>query len=175
MVFREVYRAFWGLLRSAMRWIRPLPEGGYVGHLTVESLGAKALRLGLRFLSVLLGLELRVHDATLSQIHSVFSAEIDQGAPPGSHPDPLREYWTSPVPGASLGLELILTPGLSPEDLALEAIRVSHLVLDPQSGSGDRNLTKASSSCKLDSRCDPEWSSASKASARITFVSEGDS
>ena len=154
---------------------RPLPEGGFVGHLTVESPGAKALRLGLRFLSVPQGLEIRVHDATLSQIHSVPSTEIDQGAPPGPHPDPFREYWTPPVSGASLGLEVILPPGLLPEDFAVEAIRLNHLVLDPLSGSSDNNLTKASASCNLDSRCYPEWSSASQATARIIFVSGGGS
>ena len=161
---------------TALAWTTN-PDGFSLGHLTIRSSGAAALRMGLRFDLLPAGVELRFHDENLKQIEVVSGIEIqrilDANQKAGDTSEDALIYWSPVIQGESLGLEVSLPPGTTIDQLGFRITGVSHLTLDPAKNEPQSLIPKAAESCNLDSRCYANWSPITNAVARITFVSGG--
>ena len=161
---------------TALAWTMN-PDGFSLGHLTVRSSGAAALRMGLRFDLLPPGVELRFHDESLKQIEVVSGIDIqrilDANQKAGDTSEDALIYWSPVIQGESLGVEVSLPPGTTLDQLGLRITGMSHLTLDPAQNEPQKLIPKAAASCNLDSRCYTNWSPITNAVARITFVSGG--
>ncbi len=163
---------------TALEWTTN-PDGFLVGHLSVRSSGAAALRMGLRFYLLPPELELRFHDETLNQIEVVSGTEIQsvlgENQKAGDTSEDALIYWSPVINGESLGVEFSLPPGVTTESLGFRVTGISHLSVNPAKSEPQSLIQKAAASCNLDSRCYSNWSPITNAVARITFVSGGSS
>lgn len=155
-------------------------DGGSIGHLSIRAPGAKALRVGLHFDLLPEGTELRFHDESLSQIETVTAAEIktvlDLNAASGDLSPEASVYWSPVIQGETIGLEISLPKGKSPQDIQFRVEGLSHLTLNPALGEkAGSNAIGISDSCNVDSRCYANWSQTSNAVAHISFVYKGSS
>lgn len=161
---------------TALAWTTD-SDGFSLGHLTIRSSGAAAVRMGLRFDLLPPGVELRFHDENLKKIEVVSGIEIqrilDANQKAGDTSEDALIYWSPVIQGESLGVEVSLPPGTAVNQLGFRITGISHLTLDPAQNEPEALIPKAAASCNLDSRCYATWSPITNAVARITFVSGG--
>lgn len=165
-------------MATALEWTAN-SDGFLVGHFSIRSPGAAALRLGLRFDLLPPGVEIRFHDESLSQIEAINTKDIqrllDANKEAGDTSEDASTYWSPVVQGDYLGVEVSLPPETPTSGLEFRVIGVSHLSVNPSQAAPLELAPKAAASCNLDSRCYTDWSSTTNAVARITFVSGGSS
>ena len=164
---------------SGLAWTQEA-DGSSIGHLSIRSPGAKALRVGLHFDQLPEGAELRFHDEGLQQIEPVDATQIrsllQKNADSGDHSPEAEVYWSPIIQGEVIGIEVSLPKGMAPDAIAFRIEGISHLTVNP--GSSERsglNALAAAGSCNMDSRCYPNWSATLNAVARISFVTGGSS
>lgn len=140
---------------SAGAW-RNLADGGQMWTLTVQSPGARAMRL--HFSSVQLP-----HSATVT-VHN--TAEPAEAYGPFSASDFTDEtFWSPSCFADSCTVECVLPPGVAEDGLELEIDKVVHTYED----FGDIAWTKAGP-CELDLTCYPEWYPVSRGVAAFSFI-----
>lgn len=163
---------------TAMDW-RPLEGGGTVGHIQLDVPGAAALRLGLLFEKLPRSAELRFHGSGVHEVETIrgdeILAQLEMNRHSGEKSPDQFIYWSPVISGETIGLELYLPADLSSEDVQFSVDGISQLTIDPTHVEVNPLKQKAAASCNLDSRCYPDWSTATNAVARITFVEDGSS
>lgn len=120
-------------------------DGGAVLRLDVASVGAAALRTGLRAAYWPEGAELRAAGAD-GTIHAVDAAAARKQA------DADGVFWTAVTDGERQQLELFVPAGIDPAGVALRVETVSHLLVSPQSLGRSKALGD-SGSCNIDVVC----------------------
>lgn len=133
----------------------PLPGGGRVMAAGVRSPGANSLRAGLRIDSIPAGAKLWVRGETGPAVSVVAQASADL-------------HWTPAVAGETVVVEVEIPPGVSPDDVRLGIVQVSH-----RTAAVERRATGMSSAANLDVSCYPEWSDLSRSVALMDFVKDG--
>lgn len=163
---------------AAMDW-RPADGGGTVGHFQLDESGAAALRLGLVFDKLPNAAELRFHGSALASVETISGAEVlaQQELISRTENKPVNRYvyWSPVIQGETIGLEMYLPAGLDSKEVQFSVVGISHLAVDPSAARVNPLKEKAAASCNLDSRCYSDWSAATNAVARITFVEDGNS
>ncbi len=159
---------------SGLEWVAT-PNGALVGHFSVRSPEAAALRLGLRFDKLPQGAEFRFHDETLNQVEKVTAADIQRiltlNRDSGDNSQEASVYWSPVIVGDYIGFEVTLPKDLPADTVELKAGVISHLTVNPGRSDAPVLKPRAAASCNLDARCYPDWSAQTNAVARITFVS----
>jgi hypothetical protein len=145
-------------------------EGGSVTAVSVASPGAVAMRLAVAFGSLPAGTEARFFGpGGDSQVFGPVTAEQMRALTVPAGPGESGVFWSPVVPGDTAGMEIFVPRGLEP-DLSFTIPRVSHHYRSVES------TDKAAGSCNIDVAChSASWGAASQATARIAFISEGDS
>lgn len=163
---------------AAMDW-GPAEGGGTVGHFQVDEQGAAALRLGIVFNRLPDSAELRFHGSARQSVESISGAEVlaqqEQSRGVLDKTQKRFVYWSPVISGETIGLEMYLPAGIDSKDVQFIVAGISHLAVDPSSAEVSPQKQKAAASCNLDSRCYSNWSTATNAVARITFVEDGNS
>ena len=149
---------------SAGAW-RNLPDGGKMWTLTVQSPGARAMRLHFSGVQLPGSVTVTVYNtAEPVEAYGPFSAsDFGDGA-----------FWSPSCFADSCTIECVLPPGASEDafedafedGLQFEIDKVVHTYED----FGDIAWTKQAASCNLDVTCYPEWYPVSRGVAAFSFV-----
>lgn len=152
-------------------------DGSRVGHLSLVSDGAEALRLGLFFERLPEEAEFRFHNGTLDQVRSIRGSDIravlDNHRKRGETASDSRVFWSPIIDGETIGLEVVLPPGLPESALRFTVAGLSHLSINPAHAETLSGFTQATGSCHVDAMCYPAWRELANAIARISFVERG--
>ncbi|MGZ5079496.1 MAG: trypsin-like serine peptidase [Usitatibacter sp.] len=165
---------------SAMGWQlawESLPEGGWIGAVSVTSAAASALRLGLRVEALPPGATLRFHGPGNDEVFEVSAAQveatIERNFASGEPADAARMFWSPVVESDTVVVEIELARGTSPAGVRIAAPMVSHLLTR---ASANFVMPKAAASCEIDAMCHQDaWGKESNAVARIIFTKNGSS
>jgi len=165
---------------SAMGWQlawKALPEGGWVGAVSITSSAASALRIGLRVESLPPGATLRFHAPASDEVFEVSAADVGatiaRNLDAGEPAEAARMFWSPVVESDTIVVEIELARGTSPANVRIAAPMVSHLVTRP---SANFVMPKAAASCEIDAMCHQDaWGTESRAVARIVFTKDGSS
>lgn len=163
---------------TALTWT-PLPEGGQVTALSLNSPGAMALRVGLHITHLPKQAQLRVYTQAQRTVQHQFSGAqmlqtLEANLASGDTRDEARTFWTPLVLGDEVTLELELPAGTDPSQVQVALPTLSHLFLTPEAYEDQRVSTRAAASCNLDATCYAStWDNISKAVALMSFVDSG--
>lgn len=135
-------------------------NGASVAAIRIESPGAQALRAALRVESLPPGTRLSFQGRE-AEPFVVPTGSIPVGP----------AYWGPVVEGDAVTITIEVPATGDPASLRLAIPQLSHLAGGASTGF---LVPKAASACQVDIACHPEWSTESKAVARILFSSGGD-
>ena len=159
---------------ARMQW-KTLESGAQVGAFSVSSPGALALRVGLRVKAIPAETRVRfyapsgpVYEASAGEIQERVGRNLKAGE---LSADALL-FWSPPVEGDTLVVEVELPAGQGPGQLDLAAPTISHLVGSPANHFAEA-VAKSSATCELDVMCYPAWANESNSEARILFQDGG--
>lgn len=144
---------------SQWQWMNV--TGGQVAHFSVSSSGAARVRAQVQLGAMPAGVELRFYAPSNTSL--VFQPSISANS----------TFWSPTVTGDTLGLELFLPSGVTPNQVELSLLQLSHLVLDPADASLKSTTLATSdySSCQVDLACaSSAWQKTGKAVARYVFT-----
>ncbi|UOG92777.1 MAG: hypothetical protein L3K52_03365 [Candidatus Thiothrix sulfatifontis] len=141
-------------------WQWTTVSGGQVAHFSVTSTGAVRVRAQVQIGNFPAGAELRFYSPTNPA--QVFAADA------AAH----SLTWSPTVEGDTLGMEVFLPTGVTPQQVELALPQLSHLVLDPASSQLKSSILKEEyASCQQDIACaSPAWQETGKAVARYVFT-----
>lgn len=141
-------------------WQWTTVSGGKVAHFSVTSSGAMRVRAQVQLGNFPAGAELRFYSAT----------KPDQVFGPYAEANSLR--WSPTVEGDTLGLEVFLPTGVTPQHVELTLPQLSHLVVDPANSQLKSSIFKEEyASCQQDIACtNPAWQETGKAVAHYVFT-----
>lgn len=169
---------------EVLRWA-PTLSGGQVAAVSLISRGAVAVRMGiwvknlptsavLRFYTQQDQVPLEVH---ATHVLSVLAANQESG----DDSEAARTFWSPPMEGEEITLEIELPAGVSRDQLQVSLPMLSHLYLDPVSGTekaGAKSIG-SSESCHIDYQCEAAIDSSldlqSRAVAKMSYVKQGNS
>ena len=153
---------------------QPVAGGGRAARIEVASTGASALRVGLLLKNAPSDLTLRFAGS---------AAPGDVLGPVTAHDLPTAfPYWSPVVDGERATIELVLPPGVSPDDATLEMPTISHLgvsAADLKAAPDPFKAIGASGSCEVDVVCltnapaSAALTSAATAVVRLAFTYGG--
>ncbi|MGZ5111497.1 MAG: trypsin-like serine peptidase, partial [Usitatibacter sp.] len=155
-----------------LKWIT-LADGGRAARFSLQSPGARALRLGLAFDGMPEEAQLRVQGAQdprnlvmLARGREMREAAREQGI-----------YWTPVTEGDRQFAEIYLPPGVAAQNLRVRIESASHLVTSAGDKFSKSTGVGASQSCELDVACishpTEAFVNASRSVARMVFTSNG--
>ncbi|WML87579.1 trypsin-like serine peptidase [Thiothrix subterranea] len=141
-------------------WQWTTVSGGKVAHFSVTSTGAVRVRAQVQIGNFPAGAELRFYSPT--NLAQVFAADA------AAH----SLAWSPTVEGDTLGMEVFLPTGVTPQQVELALPQLSHLVVDPASSQLKSSIVKEEyASCQQDIACaSPAWQETGKAVARYVFT-----
>ncbi|UJS25112.1 trypsin-like serine peptidase [Thiothrix winogradskyi] len=141
-------------------WQWTTVSGGKVAHFSVTSSGAMRVRAQVQLGTFPAGAELRFYAP----------AKPDQVF--GPYTDAHSLSWSPTVEGDTLGMEVFLPTGVTPQQVELALPQLSHLVVDPASSQLKNSIFKEDyASCQQDIACaSPAWQETGKAVARYVFT-----
>ncbi|MDR0716527.1 MAG: serine protease, partial [Azoarcus sp.] len=153
------------------------PDGGQAAAIAIVSPGAVGIQLGVRVFKLPAQAVLRVHAPDDGDVSETSGREIldliAANVLSGDTSEAAHTWWTPTVEAEEAVLEIILPPGISPETVEIALPRVSHLFASASTGwevQGAFATQAAALSCQPDVRCHPDWDTASRATARMTFT-----
>lgn len=160
-------------LAARLSW-KATGDGGSVASVTLTSLGALGVRLGIRVLQLPDEAMLRVFAPGGERGHAltgaVVNASVAANRAAGVNGDADETYWSPRVDGATLRLEIKLPPGRDSQQVRIALPRLSHffrpLFKDPASARLD------TAACRQDPACHPGWDDTSRATAVLVHTDE---
>ncbi|MDR2259825.1 MAG: serine protease [Azoarcus sp.] len=152
-------------------------DGGQAAAIAIVSPGAVGMRLGVRIFKLPTQAVLRVHTPGAGDAFETSGQEIldliAANVISGDTSEEAHTWWTPTVEAREAVLEIILPPGVPPETVEIALPEISHLFASASTGweaQGAFAAQAAALSCHPDVRCHPDWDTASRATARMTFT-----
>ncbi len=150
----------------------PTATGGHAFTFQITSPGAKALRLGLRIISIPDEAIVSFYDPAGKTVYVVTGAEISAllrlNFSAGEMSLDAETYWSPVIEGESQILDIEIPAGIDPAEVKISLPRLSHLF---QLSSTDFEVEPlAALSCHQDVTCYASWSPISNATARMIFT-----
>lgn len=141
-------------------WQWTAVNGGKVAHFSVTSSGAVRVRAQVQIGNFPAGAELRFYSP--ANPDRVFGPYIEANS----------LSWSPTLEGDTLGMEVFLPTGVTPQQVELALPQLSHLVVDPASSQLKNSVFKGEyASCQQDIACaSPAWQETGKAVARYIFT-----
>ena len=164
--------------RAELDWQR-VDDGGMTTLLTFDSVGAAAVRLGIRVTRLPANAEFRFFPDNPDEAEMVAGADIlaaiERNVAAGDPDDVARTYWSPVISGENISLEIYLPPNTSADEVDIAIPSLTHLMVSP-TGSLENLNTRAtgigaSGSCNNDVSCDLNWADRSNAVARMIYTS----
>lgn len=170
-------------LAEVLSWVTT-GSGGQVAAISLVSPGAVAVRMGIRVSSLPSSAVLRFYTQESQlplEIHAtqVLQALADNQAA-GDQSDEGRTFWSPPMDGEEITLEIELPADVSTDLLQVSLPKLSHLYMDPVTAlqkSGAKSIGSAGS-CNIDYQCEAARDSSldlqSRSVAKMSYIEQGD-
>ncbi|MET1077936.1 MAG: hypothetical protein ABWY06_07935 [Pseudomonas sp.] len=173
------------LTTAALQW-SPTPDGGQVAAISITSPQAISLRAGIYVDALPASAILRVYSqqskVPIEASGSEVLQAIESNLRAGDTSDEAHYFWSAPVTGDEITLEIELPAGIASQSVAIRIPALSHLYRDPTaSGTQKRDEDNIgdSGTCNVNYQCaaaqDNTLEQQSRATAKMVFVEQGDS
>lgn len=167
---------------SALHW-SATPMGGHVAAISLISADAVSLRAALHVRRLPSSAVVRFYtqqDATPIEVHaSTILQAIERNIASGDQSEKARTYWSPPLQGDEITLEIELPKGISTDALEISVPMLSHLFRSPTDPAATTEEVKFgnSASCEVDYACEANRDASldvkSRSTAKMTFVDDG--
>ncbi len=172
------------LMATALNWAATA-RGGQIAAVSIISPDALGLRIGLSIESLPSSATLRFYDQQTRVPLEIHATEvlhvIANNLAAGDNSDQARVFWSPPIIGEEITLEIELPAGIDRAKVQFSLPALSHIFVDPLV-SPEKRFTKAigdSGSCNVNYQCeasqDPSLELQSRAVAKMSFVEQGNS
>ncbi len=164
---------------ARLRWA-DTGRGTRVAALSIDSEGAKGLRLGVLVRALPAGAVLRFYAQGGPEVVEVSGQEVldtvQRNLQAGTPDAAARTYWSPDFGGAETTLEIEIPNAAATSSVQVAVPSVSHYVIAPDEAhaQGFAKVGEAGS-CEIDVSCRPEYLDQSRSTARMTYVSNGKS
>lgn len=167
----------WASTAALLQW-QATAAGGQVAAISIQSGQAVGLRLGVLVKSLPASATLRVYAQGAATAYTIPAQDVldtlARNRAAGDTSDAGRTYWAPMVEGTEATLEIELPAQVATSGVEIAIPRVSHLFTSPLSQSKSASTAKAgfsgTSSCEVDTACEPSYATESNAVARMSFV-----
>lgn len=171
------------LTAEALNWSETA-SGGKVAAISVTSPNALSLRIGMYVNSLPSSASLRFYAQDTKEPQEVHATEVlkilASNLAAGDSSDQGRIFWSPPIVGDEITLEIELPAGILIEEVDISLPTLSHLYLDPAEGP-ESTYQKAigdSGSCNINYQCEatqsPSLDLQSRAVAKMSYIVDGD-
>lgn len=169
------------LTDSALNW-RVTSTGGHVAAISLTSPDAVIVRAALGVKRLPSSAVLRFYtqeDTTPIEVHASSILEsIERNLAAGDQSDQARLYWSPPILGSEITVEIELPEGVATDALEISLPVLSHLYRSPTDTKSEAKFGN-SGACEVDYACeaggDASLDVKSRSTAKMVFVDDGDS
>ncbi|TRX73373.1 trypsin-like peptidase domain-containing protein [Pseudomonas mangiferae] len=171
------------LTGSALNW-RVTSAGGHIAAISLISPDALSVRAGLAVKNLPSSAVVRFYtqqDPTPVEVHaSVILQAIERNLTADDQSVNARIYWSPPIQGNEITVEIELPEGVSKDALNVSLPVLSHLYRSPTDTDSKSEVKLGNSgACEVDYACeaggDPSLDVKSRSTAKMIFVDDGDS
>lgn len=168
---------------EALRW-STTANGGQVAAISIASPEALALRVGIQVTHLPVSAVLRFYSQQGQETQTIHASQVLQvlaaNRAAGDDSEQGQTYWSPPVTGDEITVEIELPAGVSRDQLQISVPTLSHLFIDPADDLA-KSLAKSigdSGSCNINYQCEAAQNTAlevqSRAVAKMSFIDQGD-